>query len=470
MKYTHLTFYRCSKIDLLSKRSCSFAAALENKGYKVTNASLLELKALLRKPQVVYCGFDPTAPSLHVGNLLAIVGLIHFQRFGHQPIALIGGATALIGDPTHRTVEREKLDERDAIANSIRIKETIENVFENHRKYHWKGNHELKSVIICNNKDWYDQTNIINFLYNSGCHFRMNELLSRSSVKTRMESSDGMSLTEFVYQVFQSHDWLHLYEKYGCRLQLGGSDQTGNILSGLHLINKLHNDSLMGVTVPLLTSESTGNKIGKSSGGHSLWLCEDMTSPFGIYQYFYNLWDSEVERFLRLLTFLSEEDIEAIKNEDTSDRMAQRILGEHVVLLLHGQKGLDSALRCTRALFGSSLEDLDKMSEREIQTAFPGAKIVGLKLNSETTMSDLVQATGHCQQMILSKRPNTNNNTLDANSKFKSKKLILEGAVKLNFEKICDPTFSAFNTKIMSNSQWSLLTISKKHHYIINWL
>lgn len=459
-----LKFNNKSKIRL-----CSSLTHLEKKGLIVMNSTFDELGRLLISPQAVYCGFDPTAPSLHVGNLLALIGLIHFQRLGHQPIALIGGATGLIGDPTHRTVERERLDKVTSVANASRIKETIERVFENHERYLWKVDSKLKPVIICDNNDWYSNINVIDFLHNSGQRFRMNDLLRRSSVQARMESTDGMSLTEFVYQVFQSHDWLHLYQNFQCRIQLGGNDQTGNIMSGLHLIKTFHEEELFGVTVPILTSDITGKKIGKSSGGHSLWLKEDMTSAYEMYQFFYNLWDSEVERYLRLMTYLSDAEIDEIMKSDPTSRTAQKKVAEQVVLLLHGREGLESALRCTMVLFGSSLEHLKQLNKTEIESSFPGAGTVTLPLNGNCSLKDLVLATHHCQKIIMSRKPNTQQVSVDFVANHRARDLIEAGAVKINFEKNCNPEKKLTEEFVISSCNWTLLTIAKKHNYIIYW-
>jgi len=522
------------------RRLASDLASLEKKGYGVITSSFGALDQFLQTgPQTVYCGFDPTASSLHVGNLIALIGLIHFQRLGHQPIALIGGATALIGDPTHRSVERERLEKEAAKENAEKIAETIASVFENHEKYFWNVDGKdtpfsLKPPIIVNNQDWYSSTNVIDFLYETGRHFRMNSLLGRSSVQARMESQDGMSLTEFVYQVFQSHDWLHLYQTYGCRIQLGGNDQTGNIMSGLHLIHKVigsnlssmdeagseaqcveqGDEKLFGVTVPILTTERNGQKIGKSSGGHSLWLREELTSPFTLYQYFYNVWDKEVDRFIRQLTLLSEEEISPLLETDPeflcsesrgSGRTAQKTLGQHVVRLLHGQRGVDSAIRCTSALFGASTEDLKKLTAEEVVATFPGAGVVEIEMdrsgisgngivgdavtndgaslneqhgNRNLTLVDLLLATQHCQKIILAKRPNWKPHVVENKAKTNVLKLISEGSVKINFVKMIDPEFRDFDGCVLTAggansetmSSWSLMTISKKHQYVVKWV
>ncbi|KAI8040133.1 hypothetical protein M5D96_007563 [Drosophila gunungcola] len=265
--------------------------------------------------QSIYAGFDPTADSLHVGNLLVIMGLIHCQRSGHRPIALVGGATGLIGDPSGRKTERNQLGE-----------------------------------------------SLIDFVANMGRHFRMGSMLSRSSVQSRLESEDGMSFTEFTYQIFQAYDWLHLLRRHNCCFQMGGSDQTGNLMTGHELISR------------------EGDKFGKSAG-NAVWLDGNKTSPFALYQFFLRMPDSEVEKLLKLFTFIPLPQIEQLMSEHTREpekRKAQTLLAEDVTLLVHGENGLKQAERVTNALYKGNVEGLAELNLAEIQQTFQGATMVDL--------------------------------------------------------------------------------------------
>lgn len=266
------------------------------------------------------------------------MNLLHWQRSGHDVIALIGGATGLIGDPSGRNTERDQIEEVLIKENVASIKKNIETIFDNHEKYFWKDpNYKLKPIKIVNNSDWYNGVNVIEFIQRVGKHFRLGTMLGRTSVKIRMEQDSGMSFTEFSYQVFQAYDWLHLLNKYNCRFQIGGSDQMGNIVAGHDLISRIRNDQVFGITSPLITSEG-GKKFGKSVG-NAVWLSSKKSSSFQLYQFFIRTADSDVEKFLNLFTFLTIAEIEEIMlahNKDPGKRDAQTILAEAVTILVHG--------------------------------------------------------------------------------------------------------------------------------------
>lgn len=300
-----------------------------------------EIVDLLQKsPQCVYAGFDPTASSLHIGNLLILMNLLHWQRARHQVIALVGGATGLIGDPSHRKSERVEIEKHLIEENVKSITKNIETIFNNHAKYIWKNKQEdLKPLIIINNLDWYTNVNIIDFIRNVGKYFRMGTMLSRSSVQSRLNSDTGMSFTEFSYQVFQAYDWFQLMKRYKCRFQIGGSDQMGNIMSGYDLITKTGKNEVYGITLPLITAEG-GKKFGKSLL-NAVWLSPTKSSSFQLYQYFIRTKDSDVERFLKLFTFLPLHKITEIVNahmKNPEERIAQKLLADQVTLLVHGGK------------------------------------------------------------------------------------------------------------------------------------
>uniref|UniRef100_A0A8C2UPG2 Tyrosine--tRNA ligase n=1 Tax=Chinchilla lanigera TaxID=34839 RepID=A0A8C2UPG2_CHILA len=252
-------------------------------GTKIELPELFDRRSAGHTPQTVYCGFDPTADSLHVGHLLALQGLFHFQRAGHHVIALVGGATARLGDPSGRTKEREALAAEQVRANAGALHRGLRALAANHQRLFADGR-AWGSFTVLDNSAWYHKQRLVDFLAAVGGHFRMGTLLSRLSVQARLRSPEGMSLAEFFYQVLQAYDFYYLFQHYGCRVQLGGSDQLGNIVSGYELIHKLTGEDVFGITVPLITS-TTGAKLGKSSG-NAVWLDREKTSPFELYQFF----------------------------------------------------------------------------------------------------------------------------------------------------------------------------------------
>ncbi|CAF0794593.1 unnamed protein product, partial [Brachionus calyciflorus] len=344
--------------------------------------------------QSVYCGFDPTAASLHIGNLIAIIMLIHCQRRGHNPIALIGSATALIGDPSGKIYDRMILDSSEIVTNSNRIQKNILKIFQNHEEFIWNRNHQipLPKLKILNNIKWYENMNIIKFMSLYGKHLRMGDLLSRKQIETRIKSKEGINYTEFSYQLFQAFDWLHLVENHNCTIQIGGNDQTGNIKTGHELISKLKPEKrIFGLTLPIITSEK-GDKLGKSAG-NAVWLENDMFSAFDFYQFFYNTSDQMVETYLKLFTFLPNNEIDDLmfKHRKNPEKfLAQRKLASETTILVHGETGLDSAIKCTNAFFHSDRESLAKMTEKEIESAFKGASVVTLTMAPEMSVLECV--------------------------------------------------------------------------------
>lgn len=266
------------------------------------------------------------------------MNLLHWQRAGHEVLALIGGATGLIGDPSDRKSERDQLEEIIVKENAESIKRNIETIFENHEKYFWRNpDYILKPITIVNNADWYNGVNVIEFFRRVGKYFRLGTMLGRTSVQTRLKSDSGMNFTEFTYQVFQAYDWLHLLNKYNCRFQIGGSDQMGNIVAGHDLISKVKDCQAYGITLPLITSEG-GKKFGKSVG-NAVWLSSKKGSSFQLYQFFIRTKDSDVERFLNFFTFLTIPQINEIiaaHSKDPGKREAQTILAEAVTTLVYG--------------------------------------------------------------------------------------------------------------------------------------
>ncbi|ALC41909.1 CG16912 [Drosophila busckii] len=407
-------------------------------------------------PQSIYAGFDPTADSLHVGNLLVIMGLLHCQRAGHKPIALVGGATGLIGDPSGRKTERNQLGQSILDGNLAAIQKQLLKVFENHEACLWdtsKHKAPLAPLTIVNNAEWYANLNLIDFIANMGRHFRMGSMLSRSSVESRLESEDGMSFTEFTYQIFQAYDWLHLLRKHNCCFQMGGSDQMGNLMTGHELISRVERKrEVFGMTLPIVTNEE-GDKFGKSAG-NAIWLDESKTSPFALYQFFMRMPDSEVEKLLKLFTFIPLPEVAQLMQEHAREpekRKAQTLLAEDVTLLVHGESGLKQAERVTNALYKGQVDGLAELNYAEIKQTFQGATVVDL-LN-EPGMSIL-------QLAMKAKCFPTENDAV---------RIINAGGFYINQKRVQNIT-EVISTGIhILRNGISLLRVGKRNFYIVRW-
>jgi tyrosyl-tRNA synthetase len=347
------------------------------------------LRDRLGKPAVIYAGFDPTSESLQAGNYVAIMALCHFQRCGHQVIAVVGGATGMIGDPSGKSQERSLLTAEQVERNTAGIRENLSRFLD--------FNHPTAPARIVNNHDWFAKFSMIDFLRDVGKHFRMGAMLDKESVKTRLAGESGMSFTEFSYQLLQAYDFLHLYDAAQCVLQIGGSDQWGNITAGTDLIRKLRGGEAYGLTIPLVC-DSTGAKFGKSAG-NAIYLDERKTSCYSFYQFFIRTMDSDVARYLRIFTFLPKEEILALEEElrtAPEKRAAHRRLAEEVTRAVHGDAGLRKAERASAVLFGESMEGLRADELVEIfadvaSTELPRAQVEG------RPMLDIASATGLCK-------------------------------------------------------------------------
>ncbi|CAL8260930.1 unnamed protein product [Merluccius merluccius] len=403
--------------------------------------------------QAAYCGFDPTADSLHVGHLLAVVTLLHFRAAGHHALAVLGGATARIGDPSGRARERPPLSADDVAANTRSIRESLQRIFSNHELNFHDRNRKMGTVTVLNNMAWYKDRDVVGFLSEAGRHFRMGTMLGRHSVQARLRGADGMSLAEFTYQVFQAHDFYHLQQVYGCRVQLGGGDQLGNIMSGHDYIRRVCGEEVFGLTLPLITS-SAGDKLGKTAG-NAVWLNRDRTSPFELYQYFLRQPDAIVERYLKLFTFLPLAEVERLMEQqrlDPGKRLAHKRLAAEVTKLVHGREGLESAKRCTTALYHSSVQALEEMSDEELQELFREAPFHELLLEPGSTVLDAcrrVQAIPDGPKGYL---------------------MVTEGAVWINHSRADRPEQVLIPKVHILTNGLSLLRVGKKNFYIIKWL
>ncbi|MBW4719847.1 tyrosine--tRNA ligase [Saccharothrix obliqua] len=360
-------------------------------------------------PLTLYAGFDPTAPSLHAGNLVPLLMLRRFQRAGHRPIVLAGGATGTIGDP--RDSAERALNPLDTVAEwADRIRGQLERFVE------FGGD---TGAIVVNNLEWTRGLSVLDFLRDVGKHFSVNVMLARDTVKRRLDG-DGMSYTEFSYLLLQSHDYLRLSREYGTRLQVGGSDQWGNIVGGVDLVRKVDGRSVHALTAPLVT-DSEGRKFGKSTGGGNVWLDPEMTSPYAWYQFFVNVGDADVVRYLRLFTFLTREEIAELERQTAEAphlRAAQKRLAEEFTNLVHGEHETRQVIAASQALFGrGELRELDEATLRAAMAEAPTGEVV---LADGPTVVDLLVVSGL------------------ADSKGAARRTVKEGGAYVNNVKVTD--------------------------------
>ena len=330
---------------------------------------------LSESPRIGYIGFDPTSDSMHIGNLVQIMILIHFQRYGHKPIALIGGATGMIGDPSGKSSERKLLDQKKLEKNSLALKKQFLKFLDFSVKH-------LNSAEMINNFDWMKEFSLIDFSREVGKHITVNYMMSKESVKKRIsdESSEGMSFTEFTYQLIQGYDFLELFRNKKCTIQIGGSDQWGNITTGIELIRKKLSKKVYSITCPLMT-KSDGSKFGKTEEGN-IWLDKSKTSPYKFYQYWLNLSDKDAEKYIKIFTLLNKNQIlELIEKhkKNPHERILQNKIAEEVTFMVHSQKDLENAKIASKILFGKStkkdLSSLDKSTFYEVFDGVPKVKI-----------------------------------------------------------------------------------------------
>lgn len=407
------------------------------------------LRPLLSSSACVYSGFDPTANSLHLGNLLAIITLAWFQRLGHRVIALVGGATGKVGDPSGKSTERPSMDDATIQCNLRGIEANIRQVLDRSAKSVITAGGTPGELIVVNNHDWVGPVSFLDFLRDVGKYARVNTMLNKDSVRTRLESEDGISFTEFTYQLLQAYDFQYLNEVYGVSFQVGGSDQWGNITAGTELTRKLRGCVVHGITFPLLTT-SDGRKFGKSEKG-AVWLTADKLSPYEFYQFLFKTPDSDVIKFLKRLTFVPLNDIAAIEKSmsqpDYIANSAQRRLAEEVTSIVHGEEGLASALAATAA-------------------AAPGSKAVLSAEALEAIASDM-------PSVELSREDVVGGNLIDVmvssglqKSKGEARRLVKNGGAYLNNEKIAEPN-KQIAVEDLIDGRLVLLAAGKKNKLLI---
>lgn len=382
----------------------------------ITSDNLRSLASSNEKTLKVYCGFDPTAESLHLGNLLGIIVLSWFLRCGHQAVALIGGATARVGDPSGKSIERPELDIDTLEKNILGISKTFSTIFGS------------SNVVILNNYDWWKDFSFLDFLKQVGRFARIGTMIAKESVKKRLESEQGLSFTEFSYQLLQGYDFLYLFQNKGVNVQIGGSDQWGNITAGTELIRKIlqpdSDNEAYGLTFPLLL-KSDGSKFGKSEDG-AIWLSPSMLSPYKFYQYFFSVPDSDVIRFLRILTFLDLEEIDELekdmKRPGYVPNTAQRRLAEEVTRFVHGEDGLNEAVQATEALRPGAETKLDWKTIEAIAEDVPSYslaydQVLNVLLVDLSVSAGLFESKSAARRLLKQGGVYLNNNRVDSESK-----------------------------------------------------
>ena len=396
------------------------------------------IENLLNKEQVtLYCGADPTADSLHIGHLLPFLTLRRFQEHGHRPLVLIGGGTGMIGDPSGKSEERKLQTEEQVEINVQGISKQMHKIFE------FDTN---KGAKLVNNKDWLGQISLIEFLRDYGKHVGVNYMLGKDSIQTRLEH--GISFTEFTYTILQAIDFGHLNQTYNCKIQVGGSDQWGNITSGIELMRRMYGENeAFGLTIPLVV-KSDGKKFGKTEGG-AVWLDADKTSPYEFYQFWINSTDEDVIKFLKYFTFLSQaeiNDLEKSLQEAPHLREAQKALAENVTRFIHGQDALDDAIRISQALFSG---DLKSLSAKELKEGFKDVPQVDLN----HTTSNIVEAIVE---------------TGISSSKRQAREDINNGAIYINGERQQDVNYELSDEDKIDNA-FTIVRRGKKKYFMINY-
>jgi tyrosyl-tRNA synthetase len=391
---------------------------------------------LIKESTTCYIGFDPTSDSLHIGSLVPIILLKHMKNFGHNPIALVGGATGMIGDPSGKSNERNLLDEETLSKNIIGIKNTL--------------NRFLDDTLVVNNYDWMSKFSFIDFVRDIGKRITVNYMMSKQSVKNRIDG-EGMSFTEFTYQLIQGYDFYHLNKEHNCLLQMGGSDQWGNITTGTELIHKMDpNKKVFAMTCPLLT-KSDGSKFGKSEGGTNIWLDKDKTSVYKFYQFWLNTDDKDVERYIKIFTFLEKETIDNLITEHNKSKhlfLLQKTLAREVTILVHGEEEFKKAFQASGILFGdSSLNELDEETFIDVFNGVPQVKIQSTSVVG-STMVEILTKTGFLK------------------SNGDARRALKENSISVNKERVTEDYIITEDNFI--NNKFIVLQRGKKNYFVIN--
>lgn len=395
-----------------------------------------------------YVGIDPTADSLHVGHLVGVMLLKHFQLAGHKPVALIGGATGMIGDPSGKSQERNLLDEATLKHNQNAIKQQLEKFLD-------FTSESSNAAVLVNNYDWMKSFSFIDFIRDVGKHITVNYMMAKDSVKKRLsaESKEGMSFTEFTYQLVQGYDFLHLHRTLDCTLQMGGSDQWGNITTGTELIRRIDQRKGFALTCPLIT-KADGTKFGKTASGN-IWLDPHKTSPFKFYQFWLNTSDDDAQKFIKIFTFRSQSEINALiatHQEAPHQRVLQKTLAEDITMSVHGQEQLSKAEKASQILFGkSTAEDLSAIDEQTFLDVFEGVPTAEVNRDELNNGLDIVEAlTTHSQFL---------------GSKGEARRSLKQNAIAINKAKVTEAY--SISTKDLLNEKYVLISKGKKQNYIL---
>jgi tyrosyl-tRNA synthetase len=416
---------------------------LKNRGMIEQETDAKFADKLEKTPITLYAGFDPTAPSLHIGNLLPIMVLRHFQKNGHTPVILVGGATGRVGDPSGRDTERQLQTQNTIEHNINQIREQLS------RFVSFEGDN---AAVMVNNIDWIAPISCIEWLRDVGKHFTVNYMTSKESVRRRLEDRDqGISYTEFSYMLIQAYDFYHLNKDLQCDLQIGGSDQWGNITAGIELIRKKSSKQAYGITLPLITTAS-GEKFGKSAG-NAVWLDANQTPPYQFYQYWIQCEDADAIRFLKLFTFLSIDDIKQIETEHVKTphrRLAQKTLAGETTRLVHGEDGLTRALQASKVLFGGEISGFSDQDLSAIFTDVPATSLSFDDLEKSPRLRDLTSDIGLCS------------------SKSDARRKLQAGSLYINNEKITDIEYQLSKSD-MASEKMIVLRSGKKNYHLLKF-
>ena len=401
---------------------------------------------LKKEPTSSYIGFDPTADSLHIGSLVPILLLYHLQQDGHKPIALIGGATGMVGDPSGKSEERNLLDEETLQKNIVGVRKQLEKFLD------FDPNRPNCAEIV-NNYDWFKGLGFIDFLRDVGKHMTVNYMMSKDSVKKRIEGETGISYTEFAYQLMQGYDFYWLYTNKKCKLQMGGSDQWGNITTGTELIRKKSGGEAFAFTCPLIT-KTDGGKFGKTEKGN-IWLDPEKTSPFQFYQFWLNAADADAEKWIKIFTLLPKNEISVLLAEHQQDpgtRILQRKLAECITIFVHGNAEFETARQTTEQLFGKKEEiNLNELSEAALLNAMDGVPLQTIASASIASGMDIVSFLFETGIMP---------------SKGEARKMIMGGGISINKQKVLDISFTVDSNSLLAN-QYVVVQKGKKNHYLV---
>jgi len=396
-----------------------------------------------------YVGFDPTADSLHIGNLVPIMLLAHYQRCGHKPVALVGGATGMIGDPSGKSSERNLLDEKTLRYNQDAIKNQLSHFLD------FESN-DANAAVLVNNYDWMKDVSFLEFIRDVGKHITVNYMMAKDSVKNRISSAssnDGMSFTEFTYQLVQGYDFLHLYRANDCSIQMGGSDQWGNITTGTELIRRIASGKGFAITCPLIT-KSDGSKFGKSEGGN-VWLDANRTSPYKFYQYWLNSSDEDAEKYIKIFTFLSQEDIEKVILEHSKTphlRLLQKRLAEEITTMVHSKDDYENAVKASKILFSKSFKnDITTLDEKTFLDVFEGVKQAEISKSEFNDGLDMIGALA------------AKTNFLASNGE--ARRALKENAISVNKEKVKEDY--NLSSEDLINDKYVIISRGKKTNFIL---